>query len=59
MKICRPQVIYHLLVREEKSGEKEVAAVDSLERMNETVLGSREGKGGRKLHTILRVLIMY
>lgn len=55
MKIWRPRVIYHLLVRGKKSGEKEVAAADSLERMDESVLGSREGKEGSKLHTILRV----
>lgn len=55
MKIWRPQVIYHLLVRKKKCGEKEVVAVDSLERMNETLLGFREGKEGSKMHIILRV----
>lgn len=55
MKIWRPQVIYHLLVRKKKCGEKEVQAVDSLERMSETVLGLREAKEESKMHTILKV----
>lgn len=33
-----------------KCGEKEVVAVDSLERMNETLLGFRKGKEGSKMH---------
>lgn len=38
-----------------KCGEKEVQAVDSLERMSETVLGFREAKEESKMHTILKV----
>jgi len=41
-----------------KSGEKEVAAVDSSERMNETVLGSRKGKKG-SAHNFLKVTLVH
>ncbi len=36
-------------------GEKEVQAVDSLERMTETLWGFREAKEQSKIHTILKV----
>ncbi len=51
------KTVSHLSSAGEKKtmcGEKEVQAVDSLERMTETLWGFREAKEQSKIHTILK-----